>query len=445
MKSNRILILTSALFLVLAFPCIVPAQNTLEQGTIEQGIRAFQAQEFDTAYQFLTEAFENDPGNLELNFYLGRAAYETGRHEMAVMAFERILIARPGELRIKLEIARAFNLLGDRETARRYCREVLAADPPRNVRENILSFLAAMEKSEQTHFLNGQVVLGYDWNDNVWASPANRTVRTVVGDVDLTGDSASPTRDTAYTATLDLTHHYRPLDGPMGWKTTGTGYLAFYGKTADLDTVYTSFRTGPEFIFKKDRLGFGVSGTQIQLDNDKYQSALGFHSQWRRVFTPGVVLTARFGFRENSFPRTPDEDSREKNFSLETGVAIGNWWLRLGAGLDRESADDDEYSHYKYSGFTGLSRELFKHTTGFLSYEFQYAGYDAAADLFGRHRMDRIHFLGCGVSRKLWQSPYAAERSLFANLNYQHIRADSNIPLYDYDKDLVQFSLSYNF
>ena len=119
-----------------------------------------------------------------------------------------------------------------------------------------------------------------------------------MGDVDLTGDAAAPTTDTACTATLDLTHRYHPLDGSMGWKTRGTGYLAFYGKTADLDTIYTSFHTGPEFIFKKDRLEFGFSGTQIQLDNDKYQSALGFHSQWRRVLS---------GQRGPIGPRLPTE------------------------------------------------------------------------------------------------------------------------------------------
>ncbi|MDA8136157.1 MAG: tetratricopeptide repeat protein, partial [Desulfobacteraceae bacterium] len=141
------------------------------ENLFSDGVALFNAGDFQASYDHLLKAFEHEPENLDLNFYLGRAAFETGQYEMAIMAFERILISSPRENRVKLEMARAFQKLGANNTAIQYCLEVLASNPPEAVKNNIQSFLAHIKKTEQTHFLNGQLSAGIDWNNNIWASP----------------------------------------------------------------------------------------------------------------------------------------------------------------------------------------------------------------------------------------------------------------------------------
>lgn len=416
-----------------------------DENFLSQGVTAFYDRQYDIAYNNLLKAFDEDPGNLDLNFYLGRAAFETGNYEMAVMAYERILIAAPREQRVKLEIARSFYKLGDYAIARKYCNEVLAGDPPPTVRDNILSFSAVLDRSERVHFFSGQLSTGVDWNNNVWSSPANKTIRTVIGDINLTGSSASKTQDWIYNATIDITHRYRPLFSRQLWKTQAVVYQGYYDKTDDLDTIYLFGQTGPEFTFMKDKLSLGVSLSHIELDYDSYETSIGFQTAWDHIVNPGLIFTLTLDLKEHDYPTSPERDSHDVMLTFEAGLSINNIWLNMGTGYQHETAYDDEYSYYRYIGFFSANRQLFKGFVGSLSYEYQYAGYKKAASLFDRHRMDQLHFVGGALMKTLWESPKNSMQYLSFNIKYQHIWADSNIPLYEYEKDIVQTFLSYHF
>lgn len=212
MKKNHNFLVFVVVFLVLVcllqsiYPGCAGASEADEE--IVAGIQFFKSGKYQQAYDTLLAHVEDVPENQELNFYLGRAAFEIGNYEMAVMAFERILIAKPDENRVKLEIARAFHMMNANEIARRYCKEVLSTNPPEAVKKNIIKFLAFMDKSEQKHFFSGSLCVGVDWNNNVWASPGIGTAKTLIGDIQLTGDSAKKTQDWAYSTMLVMNHTY---------------------------------------------------------------------------------------------------------------------------------------------------------------------------------------------------------------------------------------------
>lgn len=141
--------------ILIIFSCGSALSNTIpnqSEDDLSTGINLFKSGQFEHSYEILLKAFENSPQDLELNFYLGRAAFETGNYEMAIMVFERILIISPHEHRIKLEIARAFQKLGAYNIARQYCNEVLMTNPPDTVKNNIQKFLTYMEKLNKPIF-----------------------------------------------------------------------------------------------------------------------------------------------------------------------------------------------------------------------------------------------------------------------------------------------------
>ena len=67
----------------------------------------------------------------------------TGLLDEAVAAFRAILIDRPGLVRVRLELARAFYLKGDDELSREHFERVLAGKPPAAMAVNIKRFLEA--------------------------------------------------------------------------------------------------------------------------------------------------------------------------------------------------------------------------------------------------------------------------------------------------------------
>ncbi len=64
--------------------------------------------------------------------------------DRAIAAFRSILVDRPGLVRVRLELARAFFLKGEDTLARRHFEQVLAGKPPEAVAANIQRFLAAI-------------------------------------------------------------------------------------------------------------------------------------------------------------------------------------------------------------------------------------------------------------------------------------------------------------
>ncbi|MCF6245828.1 MAG: surface lipoprotein assembly modifier [Desulfobacula sp.] len=416
-----------------------------QEYTYRTGIDLFNQKNFEPAYKIFLLIFENDPENLELNFYLGRSAFETGNYEMAVMAFERILIVSPFEQRVKLEIARSFHRLGANNIAKKYCKEVLDANPPDIVKNNIKNFLSLIDKSEQTHFIDGYLTVGVDWNNNVWASPSNKTIKTVIGDINLTGPSSAKTQDWIYNTVFGLNHTFRYPYSKNFWKTKTIFYQGLYGKTSDLDTIYISAQTGPEFNFGKNRLKTKFLMAQLQLDRDKYESTIGVLVALDHIINSGLILTTTLDYKIQDFPDNSLKDSTDKSITFEAHFPYRKNWFGIGSRVQEESAFDDEYSYNKYSAFITASREFSPNTIGFFNYEYQYAGYKKAASLFSKNRMDQLHFAGCGLSKKLWQSSQDSMQNIFFNLNYQHIWAFSNISLYEYTKDLIQLSLTYNF
>nr|WP_321399722.1 tetratricopeptide repeat protein [uncultured Desulfobacter sp.] len=414
-------------------------------GSVAQGISLFKTGQFRQAYQMLFDLSERYPDDPELNFYLGRSAFESGHFEMAIMVFERILIFSPGHDRIKLELARAFYAIGDNNSARRYCREVLAGDPPETVKENIKAFMARIDKSEQTHFFHGSVTAGLDWNNNVWSSPSSQTIDTAIGDVTLTGPSAQETEDWfSYTA-LSLDHTYRFLATPWAWKTDGSFFSGWYDRTHELDIRYAEILTGPQYISGQRKLGFKFLTRQIGLDDERYMDSMGARATMDYVFSPSTMVRTAVTAEQKNYPDISAMDSNNLALDADLVLLKFNTWFDMGVGLEREDANDDEYGYKRVRLKFSASRFLFNRVNGFVNYEFRMTNYDEPGYLFVDRRKDTQHTLSLGVSRKLWQRSGRPDQYAEMRLKYQRIWAFSNQDLYEYTQDLVQTCLVYNF
>jgi hypothetical protein len=161
------------------------------------------------------------------------------------MAFERVLMIRPDTPRARLELARCYYQLGAYDMAERFFREVLAEDPPEQVRENIEHHLRAITVSRREHFLQGIVSAGVDWDDNVNVAPASDviTIITDLGDLPVRVDR--PEGDSITHLTADLRYTYMPYGRPLAWKGSLLGFRRTLHPRKDLDLSLAEVRAGP--------------------------------------------------------------------------------------------------------------------------------------------------------------------------------------------------------
>ena len=79
-------------------------------------------------------------------FRTGMVAVEAMRYDDAIAAFRAILVDRPGLVRVRLELARAFFLNGDDDLAREHFERVLAGELPPAVVANVRRYLAQIRE-----------------------------------------------------------------------------------------------------------------------------------------------------------------------------------------------------------------------------------------------------------------------------------------------------------
>ncbi len=104
-----------------------------------------QSAQYAAALKLLAPYEDSQAGNVEFDYLLGVTALETGDASRATIVLERALIVNPNHAGARLDLARAYFALGDRERARTEFNAALVQDPPVNARAAINAYLARID------------------------------------------------------------------------------------------------------------------------------------------------------------------------------------------------------------------------------------------------------------------------------------------------------------
>lgn len=134
----------------------------------------YKEKKFQEAYNELNILFQSNLDDANINFYLGRTAFELEKYDEAIIAYERVLFSKPENTRAKLELGRAFFMTKQYSEAKKYFLEV-RQDPntPTNIKITLEKFLDVINEQNQQystikkHLLSGIVLFGLNYDSNV--------------------------------------------------------------------------------------------------------------------------------------------------------------------------------------------------------------------------------------------------------------------------------------
>ena len=162
-----------------------PPEPPPAAGSVDDARVLIEGGRFGEALVILAPMIQSDAVEANVAFLYGLAALGAAQQpelaeetreallSQAVAAFRAMLIDNPRLLRVRLELARAFYLMGEDDLARRHFEIVLAADPPEAVVANVTNFLSIIQSRRRWKFNVGAALAP---DSNIGGTSEERTI-----------------------------------------------------------------------------------------------------------------------------------------------------------------------------------------------------------------------------------------------------------------------------
>ncbi len=472
--------------------------------TLEQGIALYQRESNDEAERALKQAREEDPSSTRAAFYLGLTYKRLQRYKEAK---ENLLEAVTKEPKIKeavLELVEVLYQLNETDEALKWVsvaeaqgtrpaqatflkglvlmkgdkpteaieafkkakeldaaltqssdyqigiahmrqqdyseaadvfKEVLVLDPNTDIGVYAQEYVKAIQRRKdagRTWKLNVGAYGEYD--DNVVLRPGDASV---VGSVSDAGDF----REVA-TVNAEYEHRFNDRFG------TKFSYDLYFANQEDLDAFDVNSHTAgltPTWYSKNWTLSVPVTYNYTWVDGNDFLGTV----------TAGPVVNARFGknqllqaslrFQEKSFFQSAPIPSEDRDaFRWAPGAA---WYMFFhenegffGARYEYDSENTDG-QNWDYDGHRvnlSLQWPFYEKLKGTLAAEYYWQDFDNTHTIFGMKRNDDTLTLSTILT-------YSFTKQLDLQFRYTYVNHDSNLALYDYDRNVVSTGVVYRF
>lgn len=147
------------------------------------------------AYAMLEPKEGDYSGNIPYDYLLGVAALDSGKHDRATIAFERVLIMNPNFSGARLDLGRAYLAMGSDDLAEKEFKIVLSQDPPPHVKPVVEKFLGEITARRQAKLqqITSYLEFGMGRDSNITSATSDFTkgVKDVfnIAGVQATGSS----------------------------------------------------------------------------------------------------------------------------------------------------------------------------------------------------------------------------------------------------------------
>lgn len=402
-----------------------------------------QAQGADSAFDALNAQLEARAGDPAFDYQLGIAALDAGRFGDAIIAFQRVLAVQPDNAAARAELARAYALAGDIDTAREQFATVVD-DPslPDPVRQRFTGFVRQFDRqiagggSDVSGFVEARA--GFD--DNVNTATQLDTIViplfSFLGAGQL-GANAVAQEDEFYeinagvSGVTAISRQDRLFASALGnWRDnfdSGAFDQAALTGTAGYARTFAN------------RNVVSLSG-QVQrfwLDNDGFRTSFGAIAQYTKPLSKGRALSVSAQWNRLDFDNDPLRDA--DRFAAGVGFVGKTFALNVSGGTEetrRQAGDAQSFGFATVSA--GAEMPVAKRIAVVGGAAFDLRRYDQDDALFLTKREDERLDLRAGLK-------VAITDRLFIQPTATYTRNWSNIALFDFDRWTVSAGARFEF
>ena len=385
------------------------------------------------------DEFEGDPA---FDFSYGVAAVDSGNPSEGVFALERVLLIEPDNHLATLELARGYFFLEQYDLAHQLFTDVLTLNPPALVQARIHSYLKQITERTQvvdTRF-KGFVELWAGYDSNINSGPDTETNVVI-----LSNDALSHSDQYNQVRVGGSVDHDYAVSGSLFFSANVDA--RYYHTESEQDYKSFNLAGGHRWNLDQQQYQIGFSAQKYVLDNEDYRDMLGANLGWNKQLGANALLRTSFSIYSLSYDHSADKDSTQMLLSsnyLYAGKSAWNpiWFVGVFFGDENPDVSNpvsDALTNRKFYGMNGgvqLSPNTNLTITPSLVYQAsRYRGEDW---IYKVKRSDDYSALNLNAE-------WTLQKNWTLMMNYNYAVADSNIELYEYDRQQVMFGLRYNF
>lgn len=393
-----------------------------------------------TEAQPLVAALSQAPGlSMETHFLAGYIAVETGDTNRAVKEFRAALVGNPRQTRIRLELARALMMQGNRDAADYNFRlaEQDAKLPP-EIQATIRASRGLLRDSREKH-------LSFDFgiapDTNITNGTNAQTIDLIYGNqtIPLTLNGNARSRSgIGQTATISAgIRHHLAENVAVLVDVDGQG-VNYAGKSADDFTG--QFSVGPE-IKLSERTAVSIQGVASQRYYGGVRAAtqFGARATFQRTLDAGQRVGLTLDSRHTASGFSPDYSGWTTGAYLTYERVVMRSMVASASAFYRvERLNSEAYSDQEVGINLGIGGELKHGLNAGISAGASHATYDAPLASFSLiprddWRYNARVYVGLRSVRVLGFSP---------SVTYTYSRIDSSMRLYQSERSRIAFNLA---
>jgi outer membrane protein len=401
------------------------------QQRVAQAEALFAAKNYVELKPLLASLRAEKPPHLAVLFISGMLASQQGDYANAAKEFRAMLARDPSLIRPRLELAFALQKSGDNRSAKYQYNQVLAANLPEVVRNNIYTQLGDVHARLPSYHLSVDIVS--DSNPKLATSNSVVYIGGLPYRVEGSGSAKSAT-GVRLAGTVLL-----PLPSDPSWFLHGEVVGSEFGKR-DFNSINTEATIGKQVDWGQNNLSAEIGGHIGNFHGVRYDGLLVRSTGFIRA-SDQWSLTAEILYKNYSFDTLSFNDGNLK------GVGFGAIYvpkttqrLEFLAGLSQYSAKESAYSFTQPKLGVAFTQELSGGWVGQAYLQYLVDDSPAPDPFFGIARHDdeaKVEFKLLNRKLQLW--------SFSPELLVGYVDRSSNIDFYSYKRQYAHIGFSTEF
>ena len=431
--------LTLALVLCIAVPGPARAEGNppIRQQVSETVAAAIliESGRLEDAKLVLAHVLQVTPNDNEAVFLSGLIDIAEKNYSSAIGKFRRILVSEPNRERVRLELARAFFLVGDYDNAERNFKFARAGSLPDDTKRIIDGYLAMIIRARKWSYNIGLAL----------ADDTNVNGATSVHTIDLYGLPFTLSDNARQKSGVGIAIDVAGEWSPLLWNNTkarigGTIHrLEYAGHSFDDMTI--SAYAGPEFLFPRWQVDALVTSFRRWYGGEPYNEGISGRGVVSYALRPNLQLATALDLQTVSYRTATFQNGPviSGNVALSYTNSPSSLF-RITVGTASQRANLAAFANNTYWMTLDYYRDLpFGFSTN-LEPAFSWTRYDAPLAAFGVTRSDRTWAVRLDVlNRRIEYAGFAPR------LSYIYVSQQSSIALYRYSRSQIQLGLTRQF